>query len=661
LAPEVIEIFEELKREFSGERAREQVAEIGRFFRSPGSSGYHAAIDFVIDALSAAGVEHRVEEFPLDGRTEIGGQRMPLAWEPHGGSLELVGVEPAMLVRWDECSSCVPWWCPPTPPGGVELELVDVGTGERDEDYVDKDVEGKAVLVHDAGDHFAWFDILARAQRHGAAGVVTNYLLLKFAPWRTRESLPEAVQQLRLRPARENPWAFSVSQPSFERLLAALARGPAIVRFTVDAKTFEGTSRSVLATITGGSLPNESVLFVAHVTSATKPGANCASGVAVVLELARSLQTLIDTGRVARPERSIHFLFVHEELGSIAFAESDPELRRGLLGAFAFCSVGHDQGQTKSALVVGRSPDSLPTFLNELIESLIQMQEGELPWAQYRAGSRDIPYVRWKVLPYTPWSDNTTWSKLGVPGLLFVSLPDRYWHTQLLTVDVIDPLVLAGCGAVAGTAGLVAAQAGWPTAGELMRRVVLCSEAHLNRIALQNGGKLGQMLDAFEYVADRDVASMRSALRLVPAEARETAEELAGRLEEGLRAKAALMRKELLERAGMPSAELAPNGGARIIPRRIPDKPLYGVLVGMSYAEMVNLATEMSRRDPSVLVDSLRLFADELWNLSSGERDLDAIARTIGHEFGFDIDAKDLLQLAKGLERGGYLELSSAN
>jgi hypothetical protein len=653
--------FDALEHELSGERAREHVAQIGRFYRSPGSSGYHAALDYVIDALAAAGVEHRVFEFPLDGRTEVGGAPTPLAWEPSGGSLELLGAEPVVLGRWgDECGSCIPWWCPPTPASGAELELVDVGTGELDEDYSGRDVAGKAVLVHDSGESSGWLDVVDRAERHGAVGIVTNYLLFPYPPWRTRDGLPEAVQQLRLRPRSANPWTFTVSQPAFERLSSELRRGPAVVRFTVDAKTFESTSRSVLATIPGESGTAESVLYATHVSAATMPGANCASGVSLGLELTRSLRALIESGRLPRPRRNLHFLFANEELGSLALAESMPDLRANLAVAIAFCSVGHDQATTKSSLVVGRSLDALPTFVNDVVESLILLRPGQLPWAHFREGSREMPYVRWKVQPYTPWSDNATWSKLGVPGLLFMSLPDRYFHTQLLTAETTDPAVFVRCGAVSGTAGFLAAQAGWPEAGELMRHVAACSEARLNRVALEAEERVDRALDALAYLVDRDIASMRTALRLVPAEALAEAEALADRLEQALRAKTALLSTQLGARdGGGPPVSPPASAAAALVPHRAAGvSPLHGAL-GLSYAEMVELVEEMRRRDPTVLLDSLRLFADALWGLSSGQLDLGAIARAIGHEFGFDLAAEHVLRLAQALERDGYLELSS--
>jgi len=267
-------------------------------------------------------------------------------------------------------------------------------------------------------------------------------------------------------------------------------------------------------------------------------------------------------------------------------------------------------------------------------------------------------------LPYTPWSDNTTWSKLGVPGLLFMSLPDRYFHTQLLTVDQTDPVVFVHCGCVTGAAALVAATAGWPEAADIMRLVVACSEARLNQLALVARGSTSPArviaaIDALEYLFARDLASMRSALRLVPDGSQEPAADLAELLELRLRAKASELAGELLELTDPAEAEPSRDGSARLIPRRTSGRLPHGV-PGMSYPEMVDLATEMARHDPTIVVESLQLMADELWNMSAGQLDLVGIARAIGHEFGFQVAPASILRIAQGFERAGYLELSAA-
>src|SRR4051794_34769413 len=112
-----------LEPELSGERAQGHVAEIGRFYRSPGSAGYHATIDYITRVLDADRIAYTTRSFALDGQTKLGGQATPLAWQPTGATLELVKPEQALLVDWHGCASCLPWWCRATPAGGVELEV----------------------------------------------------------------------------------------------------------------------------------------------------------------------------------------------------------------------------------------------------------------------------------------------------------------------------------------------------------------------------------------------------------------------------------------------------------------------------------------------------------------------------------------------------------
>jgi hypothetical protein len=662
------ETLDLLETELSGERARAHVAEITRHYRSPGSAGYHWVIDYIADALSDLGITHTTRTFALDGQTEIGGEPTPLAWEPTSAKLELLP-EGEVLVRFDECASCLPWWCRATPPEGVELEVVDVGTGLSDRDYAGKDVREKAVLVHDAKENFAWMDIVRRAADHGAAGIVSNYLIYQYEPWRTRTSLPDAVQQMRLPARGSNPWTFCVSQSAFERVLAAGSAGdaPARLRFTIEAKTFESTSRSVLATIPGTSPEGEGVLFVAHVSAATMPGANCASGVALALELVQTLTRLISAGRMEQPRRSIHFLFANEGMGSVEVAESIPGLLERLLVTFSFCSVGDDQAETKSALIVGRSPDALPTVADDIIERLVERPRHALPWA-YRGERREIPYVRWKMLPYTPWSDNVTWSKLGVPSLLFMSLPSRYFHTQFLTVDKTDPRVFVSCGAVTGTAAMVIANAGWPEAGQIMHLVAASAEERLGALALEaiafdgsTPARVARLADAVGYTAARDIENLRSALRLVPPESRPEADILVGQLEDRITRRAACAAADIAAAHGDPVHADDRSAVWAVVPERCaPGQRVPHGVPGLTYAEMVELTAEMHSRDATVLVESLQVIVDALWSRCDGLADIAAIARSVGHEFDFDLSAEDVYSLARGLERAGYLRLSPA-
>src|SRR5690242_14547499 len=100
------------KARLSGTRAQQLTAKITEYYRSPGSSGYHAATAFVANAIREAGAELVTEErYPLDGETQFSGRTMPPAWEPIEAALDLVAPRQAYLVSFEKIPSTLPWWC----------------------------------------------------------------------------------------------------------------------------------------------------------------------------------------------------------------------------------------------------------------------------------------------------------------------------------------------------------------------------------------------------------------------------------------------------------------------------------------------------------------------------------------------------------------------
>jgi hypothetical protein len=71
------------------------------------------------------------------------------------------------------------------------------------------------------------------------------------------------------------------------------------------------------------------------------------------------------------------------------------------------------------------------------------------------------------------------------------------------------------------------------------------------------------------------------------------------------------------------------------------------------------LVETMSREDSSVNWETPRLLADELRNFADGRRTIGEISSAIGFEFGIRVSSRDLLTLARGLERVGAFTLES--
>ncbi len=654
-----------LRTHLSGARAQALTAAITEYYRSPGSSGYHAATRLVADAIRAAGADDVAEErYPLDGESTFAGRTMPPAWEPIEATLELIAPMQEALISYADVPSTLPWWCASTPEGGVVVHVVDVGRGLAASDYAGKPVKGQAVLIRDSESRPAWAHAADLARKHGAAGIITDFLHSQTPPWRTRQALPDAVQLLRLAPRWENPWAFSVGYGVAQRLSDLCARGPVQVRAVVHARTFKGEGVNLMATIRGAERPDESVFFIAHTSAGTKPCANCAAGPALMVELCRAFQAAIRAGDLPRPRRSIRFLFVAEGLGSTYFIHTHRDSLAKIRATICMDSVGHRQSTLKSSMIMYRSPDSIPSYINDLGAALIEELPKEADWP-FQNGPA-ISLVNFQQLPYTPWSDNHYWVTFGVPAPLFMSWPDLFFHTQLLTADHTDPMVFERSGRVMGSLALSIARAGAADAGAIMQEVATRSTARLGRLirnVLADGRVSGEVMASVDrharYVVERDGHAIRSALDLVDGDdntgrVRALADRLVKDLESRHQDEMSRLGASAVPAAAATRGTNAP--GARIIPHRMVDGVPPGV-VGLTYDDMAGLVAAMRAEDARINWETLRIFGDELWNFADGRRSISEIADAVCHEFGFDVRADHFLTLARGLEKAERFRL----
>ena len=653
------ELVQMLEQELSGERALDSAAHITQFYRSPGASGYHRATDFTADLLRANNLDEVwVERYPLDGETQFMNVTMPLAWEPVSAELRVGSPTGRLLVSYENAPSCLPWWTPSTPDGGMTLELVDVGTGERVEDYQKQDVRGKAVLIRGTTRPTGFSHAATLAMEHGAAGIITDYLLYQTAPFRTRESLPEPVQLLRMPSNLPSAWATAVNYHAAEHLASLASQGTVNVWADIRAKTFKGEAQNLLADISGTDEDGQIIQFVAHSTAGTKPGANCASGPALMAEMGRVISTLISSGRIPRPKRTIRFLINVEGHGTKHYIQNHRAEVERTVTAIALDSVGHDQSKCKSALLFYHSPDSVPSFINDYYVSLMESTPKETPWV-FSEGDR-IPFVNFTDLPYTPWSDNHYYPAFGVPSPLLMSWPDLYFHTDFLTSDNLDPMVFRRCGITTALAALELAYAGPSEAQSIMREVGNRSQFRLGRIALDAKGSADEPRTRKRLVtlALRDLQAVESTLVLAsPEERRQHPEldstrdqvqrEIADRLEQTMR---------WLPDDSPTPGEFPPGN---VVPERLLERDAPG-LAGTGYWDLVQMAEEMHSRDPKMRYDSLRIIGDEIWNFTDGRRSVNDIADAVGAEFDFDLHPRHVLKLFHGLVSEGFVSLSGA-
>ena len=644
-----------IDEELSGERALASASHMTAFYRSPGAQGYHRATDFTADLFRENGFDKVwVERYPLDGETKFVTQSMPLAWDPYSAELRIGSSSGELLVSYEESPSCLPWWTPPTPKGGVTLELIDVGTGERPEDYQKQDVRGKVVLIRSTDRASGWGHAATLAMEAGVAGIVTDYLLYQTAPFRTRETLPDPVMLLRMPGIRNTAWSIVVNYHAAEKLAALAANGGTKVFADVQCTTFRGEGQNLLGEIHGTDKADEFIQFVCHATAGTKPGANCASGPALQAEMGRTFAKLIASGKIPRPRRSIRFLVNVEGQGTKNYVHNHPEAIENTHVVFALDSVGHDQEKCKSALLFYHSPDSIPTYVNDFYGSLMEQTPKETRWVFHNVNS--IPFVNFLEHPYCPWSDNKYYPAFGIPSPLLMSWPDLYFHTDHLTADNLDAKVFKRGGTTTALAAYLLACAGSDEAEDIMRVVGTRSQARLARIAMEGKGgpEEGRVRSRLENYARRDQGAVASAMSLV-----EDADK--ARLE----AASASIQKEIGDRLAEVSSWLTSDDGApdkpadaNVVPRRLVTRDAPG-LAGTDYWDLYEMWQEMEGRDPKMRYDSLRIIGDEIWNFVDGKRSVNEIAEAIGAEFDFDLESRHVLRLFQGLVAEGFVALDN--
>jgi Zn-dependent M28 family amino/carboxypeptidase len=164
---------------------------------------------------------------------------------------------------------------PSTPPNGLELDLVWVGTGTA-ADFAGRDVKGKAVLIQDLltpGVLNRWVNyegVLQRAINAGAAAVGIVYGIAdNFALWEGVRSGP----------------GFNVGFEDGKVLRELLGKGEAVkVKLKVAADMKSGLkTASVLGTLPGST--DEDIIIIAHIDGFFEGALDNGSGVAVMMGL----------------------------------------------------------------------------------------------------------------------------------------------------------------------------------------------------------------------------------------------------------------------------------------------------------------------------------------------------------------------------------------
>lgn len=512
-----------LNEEFSGINAVNHTRYITQYYRAPGSSGIHNTAIYCKELLEKYGLDEvAVETFPMDGTAEFLGRRVYPSWEPNEVQLRISSPVDEELVNYEDTPTCIAWYSTPTPPEGVTAEVVDVGSGGDVDDYKGLDVKGKIVLASGENVMNPGVRLYELAvEKFGAIGVVTDYLLGEIPGIRSRSSRPEFVGLLRQPRIFDKGWTIVISGTKGARLRELMKKSPVKLWAKVDTIMTKGTQETIIGSIKGSEIPDEEVIIISHI-SATKPGGNCASGPAVTNEVARSLMKLINDKKLPRPRRSLKFLYVAEGLGSNAYLDKHWEEKQNMIGGVCVCGVGENQEKCKSALVISKTPESVPSYINDFSEVILNEIAGS---KRLHSGP-----MRYKVDPYTPFSDNSTLNLSGIPCVLLSNKPILFFHTQFMTADKMDPEVFNVSGMITAEIAYRIANAGISDAIEMANITSEASEKRLGYITSKAISQLPNLSEKdlevklefwkkkINFFLNRDKNSIDSTLRLIQAE-----------------------------------------------------------------------------------------------------------------------------------------------
>ena len=374
--------------------------------RVTGSVAADRAVTWGVEAFRKAGVDEvHAERFPI-----------PLGWSEGQTRVEVLAPQP-FPVRLVSIG-----WSPPTPPGGLTADVIDVGMGdEAGFAKTGASLKSQIILVH-SNLLVTWEDldneydldheILARAVNAGVAAIFWMSTRPNLLLYRHNLSIAGELERL--------PQAV-LAREDAERMARFLAAGQKVrVRFNLPNQvTGPQTSENVVAEIRGREKPEEFVLLGAHLdswdlgTGALDNGCNAA----LVIDAARVIHA---SG--SAPRRSIRFvLFTGEEeglLGSWAYARAHrAELDRMIAAVIFDAGIGRVTGYS-----LGGRKDVLPA-VRDALAPLAPLGAAEFT---LDAGSG---------------TDNLDFLLEGVPTLVANQEPANYmlnYHAASDTFDKVD-------------------------------------------------------------------------------------------------------------------------------------------------------------------------------------------------------------------------------
>jgi hypothetical protein len=253
-------------------------------------------------------------------------------------------------------------------------------------------------------------------------------------------------------PAQAHAWQERLAKGETVRLRAAVEAGRSAGEYRIPTAVIPGKDRS------------KEIVFSCHLDHPS-PGANDnASGCSGILEIARTLNSLIAAKRLPRPERTIRFIWPCEVECTIALLNARPEFATRTLATIHLDMIGGNTEITKGTLKVEGSPPSLPSFVSDVgfaigrwvnDQSALYANTGAAPMPLLDPEGTQQP-LRASIGGFSEGSDHQVWAEGSwrIPVIYLADWPDITIHTNKDVPGNIDATKLK-------RAMFIAAGSGW--------------------------------------------------------------------------------------------------------------------------------------------------------------------------------------------------------
>jgi hypothetical protein len=453
-------------------------------------------IDFVMKKLKEYGID-KAEIIDLPTRS-------PNIWDAEMAELWITKPEVQKIADLKEIPASL---CSGSISTDTTAEVVYVGPGNRESFYQGKDVKDKIVLVSGMPE-------MARplaVEKFGAKGLIGYF---SSHP----EFDPDEVGWSSLRPSEKDKpvFGFMISAMQGLELRDQLERGMKIeVRAVAKTQMVPYKDQMISALLPGKDYPEEELVFTAHLFEGyAKQGANDdASGCVAILETARVIKKLVDEGKIPPLRRSVHFLFVPEISGTAAYIKKYPDMARRFFANINEDMVGEALIKNNSFFNVERAPYSLPSYLGDVLESIVgwvgatqkisEEYSGDLPAIVSPTGTKDPFYFAFTS--FTGGSDHIVFLDGGVrvPSGMFICWPDMWYHSSGDTPDKSDSTQLKRVAFISAAAAVFLANAG-----------PLETQKMINETTARGLARLGtEKLKAEKMIMQAEVKDIHNALK----------------------------------------------------------------------------------------------------------------------------------------------------